>query len=742
MITSILAVLPLFCFAQFGFEFDPSIPVIRNGDTLKNPWAGGLNYAQFSDFDFDFDGDADLFLFDRSSSNIRVFTQEGTVDKYYKHVYNAEEHFPSGLSYRAALVDYDNDGRKDLFTAQLTGIRVYRNVGDQVNGLQWELVADVLYSEYVTGSSILGVSLGDIPAITDVDFDGDIDILTFNSLGNRVEYHQNQSMELYGIPDSLIFQLKNECWGKFTENDQNNGIVLNDPNAPCVGGNIPNPERGTDALSGAAKKHIGSSILALDIDSSGVMDLLIGDASYSSLTLLINGGTAVNTDSPMTSLEYNFPMYSTPIKVTLFPASYFLDVDFDGVKDLITTPNALLISLNESSVKFYKNTGTNGNPYFVPQSSNFLQDGMIEHGTGSIPILADIDEDGLNDLLVANYFRFKPISDKESTLAYYRNVGTAANPVFEYVDYDYLNLSAENYGLRSMPAFADLDDDGDEDMLLAIENGTLVFYENESVGAGAIWGAPLPNYQDYNGSVISTGSYSTPVLFDLNEDNLVDLIIGTKTGNLMYYENVGTAASPSFELKNPDLGHVDVSGQFGDGYAIPHFIRENGNIRLFVGSYQGTLWYYDDIQNNLGIGDSFHLVSSNYLNINVGKYSSFWVEDINADGNLNMFVGQDLGGIYHFEADPNSDVSLEEVSFNSTVAVYPNPVEDNLTIAAASEISGYKILDMHGRAVLTGQVGDQNFVQVNIDELPQGIYTVTVELVNGTIALKKVLKLI
>ena len=738
--TFVLAALPQICTAQFGFEYDPSIPVLRNGDTLLNPWAGGLNYAQFSDFDFDFDGDADLFLFDRSSSNVRVFTQEGTVEKYYKYVHDAADYFPPGLSYRAALVDYDNDGRKDLFTAELTGIRVYRNVGDQINGLQWELAANMLYSEYVTGNSILGVSLGDIPAITDVDFDGDIDILTFNSLGNRVEYHQNQSMELYGVPDSLIFELRNECWGKFTENDQNNGIVLNDPNAPCVGGNIPNPERETDLSSAASKKHVGSSILAIDIDSSGVLDLLIGDASYSSLTLLINGGTAVNTDSPMTSLEYNFPMYTTPIKVTLFPASYFLDVDFDGVKDLITTPNALLISFNESSVKFYKNTGTNGNPYFVPQSSNFLQDGMIEHGTGSVPVLADIDEDGLNDLLVANYFRFKPISDKESTLAYYRNVGTASSPVFEYVDYDYLNLSAENYGLRSTPAFADLDDDGDEDMLLAIENGTLVYYENESIGSGAVWGTPVANYQDHAGNVISNGNYSTPALFDLNGDNLTDLIIGTKTGNLVYYENVGTAAVPLFELKNSNLGNVNVAGQFSDGYAIPHFIRENGNVHLFVGSYQGTLWYYNDIENNLGTGDAFHLVSPDYLDINVGRYSSFWVEDINADGNLNMFVGQDLGGVYHFEADPNSDVSLNEIPVQSTIAVYPNPAETNLTIAASTEIKSCKILDMQGRVVQTFSGENQNEILINIADLKQGIYAVSVELSNGSIAIRKVLK--
>ena len=53
----------------------------------------------------------------------------------------------------------------------------------------------------------------DIPAIVDVDLDGDLDILTFHIGGSNVEYHQNQSMDLYGVPDSLIFEVRNRMLG-------------------------------------------------------------------------------------------------------------------------------------------------------------------------------------------------------------------------------------------------------------------------------------------------------------------------------------------------------------------------------------------------------------------------------------------------------------------------------------------------------------------------------------------------
>jgi hypothetical protein len=738
----VLLFIPAISNAQFGFTYDPSIPVVRSGDTLINPWAGGLNYAQFSEFDYDFDGDMDLFIFDRSSNNIRVYTQEGTTDKYYKFAYNAAQHFPWGINYRATLIDYDNDGKKDLFTSNLSGIRVYRNVGDAVNGLQWELFKDIVYTEYPNGTSILGVSVGDSPAIVDVDFDGDIDVLTFNSVGNRVEYHQNQSMDLYGIPDSLEFVLKNECWGKFTENDQNNGINLNDPNSPCVGGNIPNPERNSGNQSAERSgQHVGSSILALDIDSSGVMDLLIGDASYSSLTLLTNGGTAVNTDSPMISVEYNFPTNSTPIKVTLFPVAYFIDVDFDNVKDLIATPSAMNISFNETSVKYYKNIGTNGNPIFVHTSNNFLQSEMIEHGTGSTPILFDADDDGLKDLIVSNHFRFKPVDDKESTIAYYRNIGTANDPVYQYIDYNYLDLSNQSYGLKSTPAFGDLDSDGDEDLLLAIEDGTLVYYENLSVGAGAVWASPVFNYQDNLGATISSGSYAHPTLFDLNDDGLLDLIIGMKAGHLVYYENIGTSNSPSFQLMNSSLGNVDVSSTGFDGYATPHFFKVNNETQLFVGNFDGKLVYYDSIQANLGAGNSFNLRTTNYLGINVGKYSSFCVSDVDNDGNLNMFVGQDLGGIYHFEADPNSDLGFEEVIPHNdySIAVYPNPSTSIVTISATISIDKYSILDVHGRVLLEATANEKKD-QIDLSNFSNGLYILKAILSNGSVETRNILK--
>ncbi|XOV68384.1 MAG: T9SS type A sorting domain-containing protein [Fluviicola sp.] len=735
-----LLVFPWCSNAQFVLEYNDSIPVLRSGDTLKNAWAGGLNYIQMSDFDYDQDGDMDLFCFDRSSNNVRVFTKEWNgTNFYYDYILDAEDFFPSDLRYRAQLVDYDQDGRKDLFTWGLGGgLKVYRNVSDQVNGLQWSLFQADVHSDYaVNGLQSLFISADDLPGLVDIDEDGDLDILTSDASGLRLEYHQNQSMQLYGIPDSLVFVQKNECWGKFTEGVTNFTINLNDTTPPCENGNIANPER-TSAIASQKEMHAGTSILCLDIDSSGVKDIIMGDAAFSGLTLLINGGTAVNTDSPMTSLDDAFPIYSVPVKCHNFPGAFYVDVDFDQKRDLIASPNTEVNSLDRESVVYYQNIGTDNVPVFTPISNNFLQDEMIEHGTGSIPVLFDYNGDGLEDLLIANFYNYKPVGDKESLISLYYNVGTATEPVFQFVDMDAFNLTQQNYGLRSVPTFGDIDNDGDKDLLLGLEDGTIVFYENLATGPMPIWGNPVMNYSDDQSNPISVSAYAHPQLFDLNNDGLLDLLIGNRVGNIAYYENIGTLTNPSFQLNNAILGEVDILPGNQSSNAAIHFFEENGETHLFCGSFDGNLTYYNDIDGNLNPGDSFNLVSDMYHGIDVGKHSAVFTHDLDLDGNRNLFLGQDLGGLYHYNLMYDSTASLVETS-TALVSLYPNPTEGNFTISSPEPIENVRILDAKGRLIQEIDPTDPN-IQITLESNTTGLYYVIVQLQSGKVSTKKLIR--
>lgn len=717
--------LPVLINAQFQFVPSDSLIVFSNGNEMTMPWAGGLNYPQFSSIDYDFDGDLDLLVFDRSNNQIKIFEQmtDGT-SPFYKYDTEGASLFPDDLRYRLFAVDYDMDGRKDLFAYGIGGLKVYRNTGDNTNGLSWVIADDLLYSDNWGTPLSLYVSSSDIPAIVDVDFDGDIDVLTFHIGGEYLRYHKNLSRELYGHSDSLIFELKNECWGTFREDVSTNSVYLNDQTTPCTTGNLPNPEfpqfEGKKEMGD--KAHSGSTVLALDIDGSGVMDLILGDVAFPNLNLMINGGDSVNQNSAMISTDPLFPSNSIPANMQLFPASYHIDVDFDGVKDLIVAPNAKNISENEKSVHFYKNTGSNEVSNFVFQQKDFLQSEMIEHGTGSIPVFNDVDGDGLVDLMVANIFSYKAVLDKESRIAYYKNTGTPSDPIFTLIDKDYQNLSDLDVGLRMYPAFGDLNGDAKNDMILGLEDGTLSYFVNNSSGAFISYASPIPNMTDASNTVIQNGLYAAPQLFDLNNDGLLDLIIGIKTGELIYYENIGSSTTPSFQLVTSLLGGLDFATSSPNGYPTPFFFRENDTTYAIVGDVDGKLSFIRGIDGHINDGDLFDSVEYDYLSVDVGGYSAVSVVDLNDDGILELFIGQDLGGLFYMKDDPNSNVGVVELKKNN-IRLWPNPINDLLTIEVLnfSEDEIVSLYSPTGKRILefklTGEIN-----KIAVPDLKPGVY--------------------
>lgn len=711
--------------AQFGFIYNDSIIVKKGGDTLHFPWAGGLNHAQFSTIDVDLDGNEDLFVFDRSTNQIRVFLKKEVNGEFeYEFMYDSRSLFPEDVRYRAKLVDYNNDGKKDLFTYGIGGIKIYKNTGNSTDGLQWELVVNRLESQYISSVSNLYVSSIDIPAYVDVDNDGDIDVLTFHIGGERVEYHKNMSMETYGIPDSLIFELKNECWGKFKESDSDNSISLNSNSGPCGSPNISDPQK--------SLRHSGSSLLALDLNEDQVMDLILGDVAHYNLTALINGGTTPNENSAMVSQDNSFPSNTTSVDLPIFPAAFYEDVDHDGIKDLIVGTNANGGSENREGILFYKNMGTNEAPNFSYVKNDFLQGDMIENGKGSIPVLVDLNNDGLKDLLVSANYRYKDPLDKTSRIQYYQNTGTAEIPEFTFVSDDWMSLESEGFGLRMHPAFGDLDGDGDKDMILGTMLGKLHYFERTGNNPDDYTLSEL-NIQDNTGTEINVFSFASPQLFDLDNDGLLDLIIGKRGSGISYYKNVGTATSPSFELVTQFLGNVDMGNSANpENYSVPHFVRHNDTTHLFAGNRGGTIYYFDEIDGNIADGDTFNLVSDSYANITTQSFSAPFIDTVRNDNRYDLFVGTDLGGLYAYTAEQFSDpiVSTNKpMGINTDIVIYPNPSRTGVFKVNANnqqtkmEVS---VVDLLGNKIINDQLL-WGSTTLDLSHKSQGVYIVQIK---------------
>lgn len=61
------------------------------------------------------------------------------------------------------------------------------------------------------------------------------------------------------------------------------------------------------------------------------------------------------------------------------------------------------------------------------------------------------------------------------------------------------------------------------------------------------------------------GQYSSPTLVDLNNDGLLDLVVGDSTGQIRYYRNQGTATAPSFPSVGQFLATVMATSTTSSG---------------------------------------------------------------------------------------------------------------------------------------------------------------------------------
>ena len=745
--------------AQDFSAFD--CPVEFDGKTLKYPWTGGFNSPQVSKGDLNGDGIEELFVFDRGGNVPMIFEYEGgNGSAAYNFLPELKRALPDSLVSWALLRDYNRDGIADLFVAPTFGgfssIQLY--VGSITNGeLRFEIKqignipdrADIIW--YRLGNIWVNVStpFTDIPDVIDIDGDSDLDIVSFDQVGSFVTYYRNLQVEEGLPPDEMQFEVGDFCWGKFKEAGTDGQLFLSDNQNDCADG-----AKGDDGVIRGGGAHAGSTVMCFDYDDDGVLEIMIGDLSSRNLTLAINGGTA--DEAFITDVIQRFPPNDLEVDMDVFISSFNVDVDGDGLKDILAAPNGVNSVQNVDNLWLYKNTGSATNKYSF-QQKDFLADETIDLGSLSVPVFFDENQDGLMDLLVATGGEYSSLGINNIFLYLFRNIGTATDPSFVLIDDDYLDFNEfSNSSTNPSPTAGDIDGDGDTDLLIGDSEGNLYLFINRAApGAAMDFGNPVVEYMD-----IDLGNRGRPAIYDVNGDGLSDIVVGERIvngnfqdpnnatfGSVAYYQNIGSQGEPLFNPNlaeapnNPALGQMRTQLFMSNAEAnssAPHFITVGEELHLLLGSEAGRVKRYLVDQDNLN--SKFPVIDSIMGGIDEGSLSTLSTFDIDNDGFLEMVIGNLRGGLSFFNTTLHSgQSSVDPEEMDRGISVLPNPVENELKISIPSNLDLNEVVlySTNGQKVRNLSLISGNY---SVADLAAGLYILVIDLGDEVIS-KKIVKI-
>ena len=500
----------------------------RVGSALNasGEWTHGLNVPHLTVGDVDGDGDGDAALFSEFPQEYRILKQDG-----------------GSVSLQAVgaggpatdLVDIDGDGDLDGACCGGGGGPTY------FNAPSWYRISiNDGTGRFAPSFAIEGLGGIRLAGAKDMDGDGDVDLV-----GGRTVY--------YGTGDGLgdnPFPLLDDFW--ITEEDH---LDVDRDGDLDVG----------LSLEGGWRRHLGNGVhedvdtvfdpppaghtygkdYAGDWDGDGDPDLIVElfDATdtFVEMRLLVNNGGGVFTFGPSAAAPgQRFD--------DVFWTLGHLPADADGDGDV----DVFLLHWNDRTSDLWLNDGT-GSFTFEAHLGEYVKD------------VVDFDEDGLPDLLVAY-----------TGLGY--RLGTGAGD-FAPVSWFFNAQDVDHH--HSLQAVADLDHDGDVDILAYDDEVDPVVFKNNGDGTFAAVKDLLPPL---------TGSTAAKAhATDVNGDGKNDLVVYPVGSNVSgIYEWVGPgltwSSTPYFQIFRPhSMADVDSDGD--EDVFVAHLVRS----RQFEGPADGLV---------------------------------------------------------------------------------------------------------------------------------------------------------
>ena len=516
----------------------------------------------------------------------------------------------------------------------------------------------------------------------DFDNDNDLDLFILDEDGCIKVYENQDNNQSYNflLVDSCFENINNISWFYFADydNDFDFDLITQDPNnldmllyyENILGDYIQNEN---------IKNELGENIIIqsvmtptfADIDNDGDLDFFVGNV-VGTISFYENIGLEEGIPKYNFITNYWEEIYIVGSSQLRHGASAISFIDLDNDNDL----DLAWGDYYQQSLYIIYNIGDANNPEMdnVNVVAQYPSENPIVSAGLNMPTFADIDQDGDNDLFVtvlSGAYGYQLINN----FYYYENNSNNDISEFEFVTSNFLQTFDKLSDVN--PEFFDYDSDNDMDLIIGTDFdpsnfpwvGKLLLFENIGYDENS---EPIWSLVDDEFLGDEMGNNLSPSSVDIDYDGDLDLFIGNFNGTLQFFENIGSPYNPQYEFIEY-VSNIDLSG-----YSTPEFIDiDNDNdYDLIIGNMNGTIYLY------LNVGDrynyNFQFITDSYQNIDVSFRSSPLAFDYDVDGDMDLFVGSGNNNLYLYEIVNNIYILNEDESiFNLGKNISPSFFSDN-----------------------------------------------------------------